>query len=105
MTPLELITHIRAGTATGIMFDDALGADSLDDAVDAYNGSIDSAVRLCEALLPDWSWSVSNVGAYVSSPTENVAEQPDREFYADGRPSRALMIATLTAWEAKNGKA
>jgi hypothetical protein len=94
----DLITHIRAGTATAIMFHNAL-PDHAADCISAYGGSIDAAVRLCGAMLPKRRWYVSKSGYALVGPNKNEGAQ--------GRfckmPSRSLLIATLMVRGAGNG--
>jgi len=77
----------------------ALGDDLWADCVDAFDGSLDSAVAIKDALLPGWEW-----GRLVSHGTMVVAtrEGPYQSF-SDGsaNPARALLLATLRAvkWE------
>lgn len=70
----------------------------------AFNGSLDAAKALHEALLTGWGWNASQVGASVSSPTANIAEGAAVEFYRDGSPARAWLLAILDAkiWEIEN---
>ena len=67
----------------------------------AYNGSLDSAVSLLEALLPGWGW-----GRLVSYETMMVAITTGQfqQFSADAdNPARALLLATLRAYRSVEG--
>lgn len=66
-------------------------------AIGAYIGYLDSAKALHEAVLPGWGWFLSPVGASVSSPTENIVDMPDKEFFRDNTPARAWLLAILDA--------
>lgn len=60
------------------------------DAVDAFDGSLDAAKALHEAVLPGWGFAVTQVGANIEGPTE---------FYSDdaNNPARAWLICILRA--------
>lgn len=69
---------------------------SIDDlgltALGAFNGSLDAAKALHEAVLPGWTWGVSTTGARVE------LDAPDwlYENYGDNEiPSRAWLLAIL----------
>ena len=68
----------------------------------AYNGSLDAALRLHEALLPGWGWGANCFGAYVCE-DHHPAEEPERAFYADNStlPARAWLLAVLRALKEK----
>ena len=56
----------------------------------SFDGSLDAAVALLEALLPGWGWGRMNDRMFV--------EQGDSVFSARGpNPARALLQATLRA--------
>ena len=57
----------------------------------AFEGSVDAAVMLLEALLPGWNWGRMNDRMFV--------EHGDSVFSARGsNPARALLLATLRAY-------
>lgn len=69
-------------------------------AYSAFGGSIDAAVALLEALLPDWDWSSHGNGQATLWPPGNIAQQNAGAINTkiDDRPARALLLATLRAY-------
>lgn len=68
-------------------------------ALGAFNGSLDAAKALHEALLPGWEW-----GRMVSHGTMVVATKTGRyqSYSADAdNPARAWLLATLRAYAAQ----
>ena len=66
------------------------------DAFNAYNGSLDAALRLHEALLPGWRWNAWAVGgATVWNDIANV------HTAENSNPARAWLLAILRALKAK----
>lgn len=70
----------------------------------AYNGSMDSALRLFEALLPGVKqWSIVTdptcLKATVCCWPNGLSQEPEvyAESYSIGQPARALLICTLKA--------
>lgn len=72
--------------------------------------SLDAAVALCERVLPGWYWRVGrtslfpNGWAYISRTHPSHCDKEDEASCSDGRaatPAIALLIAILTAMEAK----
>ena len=56
----------------------------------AYNGSLDAAMALHEAVLPGWGFCVTQVGANVEGSVE--------AYYSDNiNPARAWLIAIIRA--------
>ena len=56
----------------------------------AYNGSLDAAKALHEAVLPGWGFCVTQVGANVEGSVE--------AYYSDNiNPARAWLIAIIRA--------
>jgi hypothetical protein len=100
----DLITHIRAGTATAIMFHNAL-PDHAADCISAYGGSIDAAVRLCEATLTGWGFMITAEDATVyEHHAKKIHSVSKYKVFTiqENVPARALLIVTLMAWEAGN---
>ena len=102
----KLIAAVEAGDLTidgapalsmemsGIVYA-AMGDDLWATCVDAFDGSLDSAVALKDALLPGWEW-----GRLVSHGTMVVATRrgPYQSFSGNSAtPARALLLATLRA--------
>ena len=56
----------------------------------AFNGSLDAAKALHDAVLPGWGWAATQVGANVEGPAE---------FYSDDAttPARAWLICIIRA--------
>lgn len=74
---------------------DEIGADMLR----AYNGSLDAALRLHEALLPGWDYCID----YVQRVKPLVYVQDDGGPTHDGEadtPARAWLLAILRAMQA-----
>jgi len=68
--------------------------------VQAYNGSLDAALRLHEALLPGWDYSIDNVQRV--KPFVYVVDDGGPEFHAEaGTPARAFLLAILRALQAQ----
>lgn len=65
----------------------------------AHCGSIDAAVALLEALLPEWSWIIGSDGE--AEITEKNASIPAYcncfVVTVEGNPARALVLATIDA--------
>ncbi len=77
---------------------------SIDDlgltAVEAFNGSVDAAAELTEAMLPGWSFEVRKSGfGNAQAAVWNPNVSPGRDIRVDHKtcPARALLIATLNA--------
>ena len=65
------------------------------DALRAFEGSLDAAKALHEAVLPGWGWDVSNVGA-----CEVICYRTDTKVEAVSfidNPARAWLLAILEA--------
>lgn len=80
----------------------------------AYTASLDAAVALCERVLPGWFWRAGrtslfpNGWAYISRTHPSHCDREDEASCSDGRaatPAIALLIAILTALEAREAKA
>lgn len=103
----KLIAAVEAGDLTvdgapalsmemsGIVYA-ALGDDLWATCVDAFDGSLDSAVALKDALLPGWGW---DVGDYVVVAGASVFSDYPARVERTNAPSaaRALLLATLRA--------
>lgn len=79
---------------------DVLGVENGMNLHRAFDGSLDAAKALHEALLPGWDWILGEGGATVFEPHQTFSEGID----ADNEiPSRAWLIAILKAYEAQQG--
>lgn len=63
------------------------------DAMRAYNGSLDAAKALHEAVLPDWTWNVWQSGAHVRPDPARIDGTPTDNAV----PARAWLCAILKA--------
>jgi hypothetical protein len=74
----------------------------------AYNGSLDAALRLHEALLPGWGWAVDwrDDGFVMAWLSPNLNRMPEAERAAaplvdernySGKPARSWLLAILRA--------
>ena len=70
-------------------------------ASEAYDGSLDAAKRLHDALLPGWDWTMHGNGQAALWPPGTIEEQNAGciEVDVEGWPSRALLLAILRALE------
>lgn len=66
----------------------------------ANAGSLDAALRLHEALLSGWAWSVECADAAEVWPTGCLATAV-RAYADDGTPARAWLLAILRALKAR----
>lgn len=115
MTDLErLIAAVEAGSIARHDLDAFIpwrGLDNLtNDCLDAYNGSLDAALRLHEALLPGWEAEpCTSGGVSVWLPLPMVDEIPAGsisiydpiEERVARLPARAWLLAILRALKAK----
>lgn len=99
MTAIEaidrLIKAVKAGTGNvgPMAYEAGLRTENVY-VFEAYNGSLDAAKALHEALLPGWDWCVTKDGASVYSPDDN------SPFDCDGKQTiqaRAWLLAILRA--------
>ena len=114
MSIAELIEAVEAGTAIPLSFI-CLSPEEHHHAFRAYNGSLDAAMALHEALLPGWTVRITDFGIdctdhgswAASINWQHMEWQPT--FTAPGPfsftawnniPSRALLLADLRAKEA-----
>lgn len=74
------------------------------DATKAFDGSLDSAHRLHEALLPGWAWSIECANAAEIWP-KGVLTAAVRAYADGGTPARAWLLAILRALKAQGGDA
>lgn len=66
----------------------------------AYNGSLDAAKRLHDALLPGWAWMMGNKGTATVIPPEHVFAKRGTvgpTCRVDDNPARAWLLAILRA--------
>ena len=74
-----------------------------DDAHNAYNGSLDAAKALHEAVLPDFGAQVDLSGAaWVYTPTRNAPPTNEVRVFIEDKPARVWLIAILKALIAKD---
>lgn len=94
----KLIEAVEAGEwATGLHLPYELHTDLL---WKAFNGSLDAALRLHNALLPGWDYSIDNVQRV--KPFVYVVDDGGPEFHAEaGTPARAFLLAILRALQAQ----
>lgn len=94
MTDLKALRdRVVAGTATTMLFEDAFG-DNCAWTELAYFGSLDAALRLHEALLPNTTWAAGSLGeASIFAKGGKMISTG----FAPGNPARALLLAILDA--------
>lgn len=118
MSIAALIEAVEAGTATTRDFIDAFGRIPMGndiEAYNAYNGSLDAAMALHEALLPGWTvritdfcvdradpgrWAVSINWQHMEWQPTFTAPGPFSFTAWNNIPSRALLLVDLRAKEA-----
>lgn len=67
-------------------------------AAKAYDGSVDAALSLLEAVLPGWDARVFKSGsAWIYKPTRNAPPDMESEACVEDQPARALLLAILSA--------
>ena len=104
MTDLEaLIAAVDAGLSWPADSEqwDTIGVDGMD-AADAYNGSLDAALRLHEALLP--GWELTHMGQHEAGWMVAVARLGPPTRHEGGHPTtpaRAWLLAILRVLKAK----
>ena len=109
MTDLEaLISAVEAGLSWPADSEqwDTIGVDGMD-AADAYNGSLDAALRLHEALLPGWAFAVASVDQdgrglpmAIVMPDASADNDNHTTVRSDAIPARAWLLAILKAYRA-----
>ena len=102
MSLSKLIEAVEAGAASMNDFaavfpsETAYGPTTWGEAHKAFNGSLDAAKRLHDALLPGWEWhlgpSNAKVYPYNGSPLKSWSGMADN-------PARAWLLAILRALE------
>ena len=88
----SLLAKVEAGEASTMGFEDA-GFDGWAEL--AYNGSLDAALSLHEAVLPGWWFAIQPTGATVGK-----MDQPHDGMIFDGKnpiPARAWLISIIRA--------
>ena len=98
MSKLEALKEqVEGGVAGGWMvFSDAFGPLSYNRHVlaqEAYNGSVDAAIALMEAVLPGWGWEINKKSARLAGPEGEV-------FYGQRfseAPARLFLYAIIDA--------
>lgn len=65
------------------------------DAYRAYEGSVDAALRLLEAVLPGWHWNLAPGYCHVMPPVDNGDQEAITGVHYT--PARALLLAILSA--------
>ncbi len=73
------------------------------EADNAYEGSLDAALALHEAVLPGWIWNVvdSETTIWPGYPGDPKDYQTE---YAEGNPARSWLLAILSALIAQEAK-
>ena len=77
--------------------------------VKRYTASLDATVALCKRVLPGWSWECRASGtgdkgqATVWNPSKAPGYNEEQRAYNCATPAIALLIAILTALEARDG--
>tara|TARA_R110000851_G_scaffold288046_1_gene442121 strand:+ start:266 stop:616 length:351 start_codon:yes stop_codon:yes gene_type:complete len=112
MTALqELLAKVEAGDCNGVsdavqgMYPNDIGFSLTPEALtilNAYNGSLDAAKKLHDAVLPDWHFNISseaNGNGYVVALTD--AYWIDRSLGCAINPARTWLIAIIKALIAK----
>lgn len=116
MTRLQHLTALRdkvkAGKATEYsIFREArlksewqaLDGDKRFNAWEAYNGSLDAAKALHEALLPGWDWLLNSRSNYAHVWEREDVGDADAEAQSVHSPSRAWLLAIIEALRAQEG--
>lgn len=67
----------------------------------AYNGSLDAALRLHEALLPGWDWLLNKRSNYAHVWERQDVGDADADAFSVDTPARAWLLAILRALKAK----
>ena len=94
----ELIAKVEAGgLVQPFLFQDVFNnqfthENCAGEALSAYDGSLDAAKALHEAVLPEWDWVITPDGASVYSPHDNSPTDGDLD-----NPARAWLLAILRA--------
>ena len=71
---------------------------------DAYNGSLDAAQSLHEAVLPEWQWYRQGFVMYVTDDHTGWGSKPHFSARDDTNPARAWLIAIIKALIAEETK-
>jgi len=87
----RLAEKVEAGTASTMAFEDA-GFDGWAEL--AYHGSLDAAMALHEAVLPEWYWSRASSGLFCVMRWDNGRIRASAGATAD-TPARAWLLAIL----------
>ena len=119
MTLARLIEAVEAGAATMNDFaaafpsETAYGPTTWGGAYKAYNGSLDAAKRLHDALLP--GWRIGQIGQAYASQKETAdawrvwivapdfLESCEQSEAFSANPARAWLLAILRAMEGRDG--
>jgi hypothetical protein len=70
---------------------------------DAYNGSLDAAKALHEAVLPGWGWQIWG-GSYATLSYDFDGAEIDVDNSHEDNPARAWLLAILEALIAQGGE-
>lgn len=105
MTVLQtLIEAVETGTLRDIDWSWGAFPDDLswDQVTAAYDGSVDAALALMEAVLPRWFWRITSGKHSIDAVVQlDIMSGQHHEATAD-TPARALLLAILKAMEATN---
>ena len=93
----DLIAAVEAGTWPGADMHDALGTDRRGElAYDAFNGSLDAALALHNAVLPKRYWRIEEWdGAWTAQLPVSTFKR--HEATSEASPARAWLLAILRA--------
>ena len=106
MTDLDkLIDAVENGTATAPQIHDALGRNALH-AISAYNGDMNAAKALHEALLPEWEWEIRKINSPEKTSYVVLKGRRFRDLMTSENqtPARAWLLAILKAYREETQK-
>jgi hypothetical protein len=109
MTDLDrLIAAVEAGTANDGIIGAVFSPNDIASwrinqlARNAFDGSLDAALRLHEALLPEWAWGRwSNGHMWVTDDVGDADRFVTSTGFHQDNPARALLLAILRAVKAR----
>ena len=123
MSVRELLARVEAGDLwtpdaiavsieTGELIERGLGIDHDDERYDdlwsafcgAYDGSLDDALELHKAVLPEWVWWFEPFREIAFCGLYNPAVSPMPVTAGHANPARAWLIAILRALDAEAGR-
>ena len=99
MTLARLIEAVENGQWDHTVAWKVFGIGKTGQAERAFNGSLDAAKRLHDALLPEWGWEINVLSARLENAQGDVAYGQR----IDGPQSRLWLLAILRAMEGRDG--